>query len=424
MTAAALTTASRPRSRRRRPSVVHAPQIQGDRRIGTTLTCTPGEWDGTYGLTYRWLRDGAAAGTASSLAVGTADAGKEFVCEVTAEGLTVAASGTVTVDSPIALTPPQIGGTPQLRGTLTCSRGVWDDTAAARYAVTYQWFKDDVAIAGATAPQLGPLTRADFEGRFTCEVTAEGLTAESTDELLVSAPEIVGDGPSPDGRAYVGRAITCDRGEWNDSEGLRYAVTYRWEREGFERPWTPIAGADDDTYVVQAGDVDWELRCIVTAEGEWSEESYSTYGEWPAVESTLTALDDSVIPGADNAYRLTLRNPNPINVFLQYAWLDLPDGFTYKPGQHDRLADRRPGGHEPQLPALAQRAVDRRERGADDRRRRQGQRDAGPLLRLRRRLRDQLHAVDQLLGGGDHLRRGAVRRGHVHDPRDRRRLTS
>ncbi|HEY6889275.1 MAG TPA: hypothetical protein VI300_15885, partial [Solirubrobacter sp.] len=314
------------------PEAVHAPQIQGDRRIGTTLTCTPGEWDGTYALTYRWLRDGVAAGTASSLAAGKADAGKDFVCEVTAEGLTVAASEAATVDPPVALTPPQIGGTPQLRGTLTCSRGVWDDTAAARYAVTYQWFKDDVAIAGATAPTLGPLTRADFEGRFTCEVTAEGMSAERTDELLVSAPKIVGESPGPDGRAYVGRAITCDPGQWNDGEGLRYTFSYRWEREGFERPWTPIPGADDDTYVVQAGDVGWELRCVVTAEGEWSEESYGTYGEWPAVESTLTALDDSVTPGVADGYRLTLRNPNPINVFLQYAWIDLPDGFTYKPG--------------------------------------------------------------------------------------------
>jgi Ca2+-binding RTX toxin-like protein len=61
-------------------------------------------------------------------------------------------------------------------------------------------------------------------------------------------------------------------------------------------------------------------------------ESYSTYGGWPPVETSLTALDDSVLPGAENGYQLTLTNPNPISVSLQYAYLSLPDGFTYKAG--------------------------------------------------------------------------------------------
>ena len=329
-TAAGLTAATSAPLEPAAPRVIHAPQIEGDRRIGTTLSCTPGEWDATYDLTYRWLRDGVPAGTATSLAVGKADVGAEFVCEVTAAGLTVAASDVTTVEPPALLAPPKITGAAQLRGTLECSRGLWDDTAAARYAVSYQWFKDDVAIADATAARLGPLGRADLDADYTCEVTAEGLTAERAEPVEVLPPSIVGEYPQTDGQPYVGRAITCDRGRWNDSEALPYSYTYRWERsvEGWER----IPGADAQTYVVQSTDVDRQLRCVVTAEGDWTVEGYGTYGSWPAVESTLTARDDSVTPGAENGYRLTLRNPNPINVFLQYAYISLPDGFTYKPG--------------------------------------------------------------------------------------------
>ena len=147
------------------PAVVHAPQIEGDRRIGTTLSCTRGDWDDTaaarYAVSYRWLRDGAPAGTAATLAVTAADVAHAFVCEVTAEGRTTAASAEATIDHPTMLTPPHITGSPLLRGQLECSRGTWDDTAAAPYAVTYQWYRGESAIPAATTPSY-LLARADL----------------------------------------------------------------------------------------------------------------------------------------------------------------------------------------------------------------------------------------------------------------------
>ena len=124
--------------------------------------------------------------------------------------------------------------------------------------------------------------------------------------------------------------MLCDRGDWNDREGLRYAVTYRWERE--IEGWRTIPGADDESYVVTPADVDRGLRCVVTAEGEWRVESYQTYGDWAAVETTITALDDAVAPGAANGYRLTLTNPANNDAVLRYAYIDMPVGFTYTPG--------------------------------------------------------------------------------------------
>ncbi len=332
-TAAGLTAASSTALTPSEPALVHAPQIEGDHRIGTTLTCTRGEWDDTaaarYAVSYRWLRDGAPAGTLPTLAVTAADATHAFVCEVTAEGRTVAATPEVTVDEPGVLTPPRVMGSPQLRGELECARGTWDDTAAARYAVTYQWYRDDVAIGGATSPtrQLG---RGDLKGVFSCSVTAEGLTEERSDAVEVPEPEIVGSWPSVDGQAYVGRQVLCDRGEWNDREGLRYAVSFRWERDS--EGWRPIAGADGESYTVTGNDVDRGLRCVVTAEGEWTVAGYQTYGNWQPVETAISALDDSVAPGAANGYRLTLTNPATNDAVLRYAYINLPAGFTYTPG--------------------------------------------------------------------------------------------
>ncbi|WP_028062705.1 calcium-binding protein [Solirubrobacter soli] len=342
-TAAGLTAATSDAVEPTAPIAVHRPQIEGDRRIGTTLSCTPGDWDGTYALTYRWLRDGAPAGTGTTLAVGKADVGAEFVCEVTADGLTAAASDVTVVDPPQSLSAPKVTGAPQLRGTLECSRGLWDDTAAAPYAVTYQWLKDDVAIAGATSARLGPFGRADLDAEYRCEVTAEALTTVRGDAVEVLPPTPVRNWPSIDGSGNVGRALTCEKGDWNDSEALPYSYTYRWERRN-DSPWRPIPGADGTTYVVGANDVNAELRCIVTAEGDWPVESYSTYGSWPPVETSLTQLDDSVVPGAENGYRVTLTNPNPISVGLQYVYLSLPDGFKYVTGSTKGATTADPDG--------------------------------------------------------------------------------
>ena len=55
---------------------------------------------------------------------------------------------------PTTSSRPQITGDPRLFRTLSCTRGDWDDTAADRYAVTYSWLRNSVAIPGATSANL------------------------------------------------------------------------------------------------------------------------------------------------------------------------------------------------------------------------------------------------------------------------------
>ena len=231
-------------------------------------------------------------------------------------------------------------------------------------------------------------------------------------------PAIVGDSPRVDGLAYVGREVLCDRGDWNDREGMRYAVTYRWERR--TEGWRPIAGADGESYVVTPDDVDRGLRCIVTAEGEWPVESYQTYGDWPPVETTLTALDDSVIPGADNGYRLTLTNPADQRHRAALR-LHRPARRLHLHARRPRPARRRTTRTSAGLAATSsslERGLSSPPSGDDrDRDRRAGQHGARRPLRLRRRADAQLQPVGLRHDRGAHRHRAAVRRDHLHDLR-------
>jgi hypothetical protein len=72
------------------PTCVDVPQVQGTGTVGSTLTCTMGNWTGMqaepHSYAYQWLRDGAApigAGGTTYVVV-SADVGHSLTCRVTA----------------------------------------------------------------------------------------------------------------------------------------------------------------------------------------------------------------------------------------------------------------------------------------------------------------------------------------------------
>lgn len=64
-------------------------------------------------------------------------------------------------------------------------------------------------------------------------------------------------GNEPAGLASVGQTLNCGSGTWKDGAT---AFTYQWLRDG-----TPIVGADDAAYTVQAADAGVALQCRVSA---------------------------------------------------------------------------------------------------------------------------------------------------------------
>ncbi len=119
VTAEDLTTVESPPAFPTGPRSRSAPHISGDLRVGGTLTCGTGTWDGDYPLAIQWLRDGAAAETTAQRVNAGADVGLPFSCEVTAHGVS-ASSQTVVPAAPAVRTGPAIDGDARLGRTVSC----------------------------------------------------------------------------------------------------------------------------------------------------------------------------------------------------------------------------------------------------------------------------------------------------------------
>jgi hypothetical protein len=255
-----------------KPQNVELPQVSGTPKVGATLTCLPGKWSGTPAptLTYGWLRNGEAIGSAtgSTYTVATEDQGKSVSCEVTATnsaGHAVASSAN-SVEVPPGSGPrntelPDIVGRPVVGETLSCSQGAWNGEPTPTY--TFQWLRDGADISSAKANSY-VVSSEDRGHTLSCEVTATngngnaeaispgmhvpGLPPESQTEPQVSAR----------GKVEVGEPLKCEPGGWNGVPTPTY--TYQWLVNG-----EPIASATEKEYVVVSADQGRALSCKVTA---------------------------------------------------------------------------------------------------------------------------------------------------------------
>ena len=96
------------------PSNTSRPLISGSATVGSTLTCSPGNWAGSPIFAFQWLRDRAPiTGAASSTyAIAAQDAGHSLLCRVSA---TNAAGARASIDSDSVtanLAPPSLTGSP------------------------------------------------------------------------------------------------------------------------------------------------------------------------------------------------------------------------------------------------------------------------------------------------------------------------
>jgi hypothetical protein len=79
---------------------------------------------------------------------------------------------------PEIVTAPFVGGPTTLGGVLTCTTGTWLNAAGATY--TYQWLRDNVAIAGQTTSSH-TIVAADQGGHeLSCNVVATTAAGAST----------------------------------------------------------------------------------------------------------------------------------------------------------------------------------------------------------------------------------------------------
>ena len=180
------------------PPEGETPTIEGEAVVGATLTCDRGTWTGAptpTTFTYQWLLNGVvdSGEVASTFTVGPGDRGLLISCSVTgssSEGSSTATSSSLHVPGtrPQEVVAPQISGSAALGATLTCNRGIWKGAPPPTFS--YQWLRDGVAIASATASTY-VIEAADQGHLLSCDVVAansEGrVEVESTNALAVPA---------------------------------------------------------------------------------------------------------------------------------------------------------------------------------------------------------------------------------------------
>ena len=173
---------------------------------GTSFTVAA---TGTAPFTYQWQKDGIAVdgATSATYAISNVQGSQagSYRCEVTnVAGTLTSAAAVLTVN-----VPPTVVTQPVNVSVDAGSGASFSVTAAGSLPATYQWKKNGVAIAGATAATLS-LSAVGFaeEGTYSCVVTNAYGTVESAGGRLTvtveaSSPDTDGDGVSDSLEKYL-----------------------------------------------------------------------------------------------------------------------------------------------------------------------------------------------------------------------------
>ena len=267
--------------------------ISGTAQENQVLTAsnTLADADGLGTISYQWQRDGVnvAGATGTTYTLGNADVGHtiDVVASYTdghgtPESEASAATAAVTnVNDPPTGTVT-ISGTAQENQVLTASNTLAD--ADGLGAISYQWQRDGVNVAGATGTTY---TLGNADVGHTIDVVASYTdghgTLESKASAATAAVTNVNDPPTGtvtiSGTAQENQVLTASN-TLADADGLG-AISYQWQRDGVN-----VAGATGTTYTLGNADVGHTLDVVA---------SYTDgHGTAEAVTSAATAAVTNV----------------------------------------------------------------------------------------------------------------------------------
>ena len=255
---------------------VGVPTITGtvqEDQILTANTSGISDADGLGAFSYQWYRDGVAIGgaTASTYTLGDADVGSQISVQVnytdghgTAEGpLTSVQTGPVININDVPVGVPTITGTVQEDQTLTADTSGISDVDGLG-AFSYQWYRDGVAIAGATASTY-TLDDADVGATITVAAsytdgqgTAEGPLTSAQTAAVANVNDTPVGVPTITGTVQEDQILTADTTGISDADGLG-AFSYQWLRDG-----VAIGGATSSTYTLGDADVGTQISVQVS----------------------------------------------------------------------------------------------------------------------------------------------------------------
>jgi hypothetical protein len=302
-----------------------APTLSGTAAVGKTLTVVNGAWTpSTVSFTYQWYRSGSAisGATGSSYSPVAADVGYTLsVTEIASltgyTSTTVSSASTAAVVGLLTKATPTISGSTTIGSVLTATAGTWGPVSVS---LAYQWYRNAVAIARATASTY-TLVTADDTTTITVTVTgtASGYdTASATSAgFLVGKQFTLHPTPTIKGNLYIGQTLTATVGTWDSGATL----THQWYRDG-----VAITGAGWHTYKLTSADVGKAITFTSTATAagfvpktETSAATALILNGKPFTKSPVPTITGNAHTGA--TLTANVRGWAPVATKISYQWL-------------------------------------------------------------------------------------------------------
>ena len=258
-----------------------APVLSGTPDIGQTLSVTDGTWSGSpTGFTYQWYRCDANAANCQLIpsAAGSTyvltgdDTGYRIRGYVTASNANgngnALSNATTAVGAPISTVAPTVSGQAASGGTVSVTNGTWTGSPTG---YGYQWYRCDASAASCTPISSATsssyaVTSGDVGFRLRAYVTATnpaGSTRALSNATGVVGAPLLSANPVVTGDPAVGATLSVSDGTYAATPDT---LTYQWLRCNTAADnCSPIADADDPTYVVTGDDTGHRIRAFVTA---------------------------------------------------------------------------------------------------------------------------------------------------------------
>jgi len=173
---------------------------------------------------------------------------------------------------------PTITGTVEFGQTLTLNPGTWTGTPTPTFTYIWQQYPTNT-IAGATGTSY-TLVSSDVGKQIRASVTATNVLGSVSSNTAYTSVVIANNSapvntvaPVITGTLQAGQTLTASTGTWSGYPTPTY--TYQWQQNN----QTNIAGATSSNYTLTADDINFTVRCVVTAtnsSGNTSANSAST----------------------------------------------------------------------------------------------------------------------------------------------------
>lgn len=263
-----------------RLTVVQAPavSVEGTPRVGKLLTASPGSHSPSASYAYQWYRGGSAISraTGATYRLASADKGRTLKVRVTAKrtgyvSLTAYGYLSGTVQAGIAAVTPKLSDTtPKVGQVLSITAA----TSADRWSpkpttVTYQWFRNSTAIAGATSASY-TVQSDDLGKAIRVEVTGSASDYAAVARRSASSSHVAKGSFATLGTVTIvasGNTLTAAEGTWSPKPD---AFTYQWYRDG-----KALSGATAQSYAYGGASGAYRVKVTAVRAGYTSASVYS-----------------------------------------------------------------------------------------------------------------------------------------------------